>query len=166
MAIIATSNFPLTFGGSKMSESQTVGQLRYYLTFLLDGFKTSAESVVVEAIFTIADRVPEDSCRINVLSRIEHLEIFKELHKLRGKVGPLLLISEEEPWIPLKEKALIELGALPSEDDIKHVLASVVEQVRQDNLVKQMNKGEALRKIKSVLDKYGGPITEVITFFS
>jgi hypothetical protein len=146
------------------SASDSTSGYRFYIVVVFDGFGTTADITVMSCLSALADRVRTSKCLISILLGSDETYAFKTRQNIKGMTGPLLFLSEEDPFSGhVDQRALLELGRLREGDDIRLVMAAVAEQAHEDNFVSQARRGERLRRLQSLLAKYGDRITGVLS---
>lgn len=140
---------------------------RYYVTLIFDGFGTQAEMTLMNAVFTLYTHLPTDQCLLMLLFAPDEVRRFKNSRDLKGRAGPLVYITEDNPFggFEISQSVLLELGRLKDSDDVKRVLAAIAEQAHDDDFLKKARKGELLRRIQAALGKYGSAIKDCLSIF-
>jgi hypothetical protein len=138
---------------------------RYYVTIVFDGFGTQAELTVIAVLFTLYAHLPIEHCLLVLLFAPDEVRQFKTRHKLIGRAGPLVFITEENPFggSEISQRVVVELGRLKEPDDIKKVLVTIAEQAYDDDFIKRAGRGELLRRIQETLGKYGSFIKDSLS---
>lgn len=138
---------------------------RYFVTVILDGFETLAEQTVVNAVFALYARLPVTYCLLTLLFLPEEVRKFKNTQNLKGRIGPLILITEKNPFLEeeVRPRALIELGHLRDPDDIKKIMALIAEQAHDEDFLKRAKTGELLRRLREGIGRYGELIANTLS---
>lgn len=140
--------------------------IQFYMVIISSGFDTKADGVLVNTLPRLASAFPLESCFILHLIEPKEVWEFKTQQNLMGTSGPLIFISEENPLLeePTRKRAVIRLGRLSDEDEIKKVLVTLSEQARDPNFIRKVRAGEAIRAIEQALREYGGAISKCLAY--
>jgi hypothetical protein len=138
---------------------------RYFVTIVFDGFETSADQTVISALFAFYARLPTRYCLLTLLFAPDDVRRFKTEQDLKGKVGPLIVITEKTPFAgaEIRPRAILEVGRLKEADDIKRVLATLAEQAHDEDFLKRARSEELLRRIQDSIRKFGGVISSSLS---
>jgi hypothetical protein len=137
---------------------------RFFFTAVTDGFGTDHEKVLFETFPALAARLPIDTCLAALFFLPEECQRFKVEQDLNGLRAPFIMLSEENPFLGVKvpRRAVIELGALSTTNDVRRILASVAEQAHDNDFLRRARNGEMLRRVERALAKYGQPIKDCL----
>jgi hypothetical protein len=134
----------LAMSTSKASSLSTAAPRQYYVTVLLDGLQSSPEKELVTIMFALADRLPSEKVLFAVLTSEYEVRQFKTAHDLLGKPGPLVVVSEANPFSvsPLPERALVDLSQVRDLDELRNIMLRLAEITRDTGLIASVKKGE------------------------
>jgi hypothetical protein len=138
---------------------------RYYLTILLDGLSNTAEATLKDVLWDLPRRFPAPEVLFTVLHDADEIRLFKLEHGLRSTIGPSIVITEENPFSHrvVPGKAVVNLAALKTPDEIKNVLAVITEQSHDEQFLKRAKRGELFRQLRDVLATYGDKILAIFS---
>ena len=139
--------------------------IRFWLVAVSDGFDTAADEVLLKSFPKLSSRLPAETCVFVYLWEPDEVRDFKSRHSLYGRVGPLLSVSDSNPFRDetKQRSAIVELGRLSDVDEVKKVLVAVTDQAHDEAFVREARNGEVLRRIEQSLGKFGGPVLECLS---
>lgn len=136
----------------------------FYLVVVSSGFQNSADIQLGQDFSLIVERFPK-TVLLAHLFLPEECRSFLDKRGLHSRSGPLIVISEENPFEDqiTGTWAVLEIGELHSSDEIKQVLSSLSSLASHSDFANKAKFGEALRRIERKLGKFGGPFKDCLS---
>lgn len=140
--------------------------LRFYAIGVSSGYGTVADQTLQASIPRFAGSLPR-ICFVAHLYQPGECQEFKQSQGINNMPGPLLFISEDNPFsnVTVKKRAIIDFSSLTKKDEVKKILASISTHAHDSSFLKKAKNGELLRRIQQTLSKYDGPIGKCLSVF-
>jgi hypothetical protein len=138
----------LAASSSSAESLASSGPWRYFVTILLDNLGSTSEETIARIFLALVRRFHAEQVLVAVLSESDEVLTFKKAHGLVGRPGPLVVVSEENPFasLPPKRRSLIDLSHVRDPDDIRNIMTILAEHAHGEDLLREAERGELQRK--------------------